>query len=214
MATSTRTLLEMAGEVDRIVGNRENDGVFAQAKLWVKRAHQDVTLNRRFKERVVTATDVTVASSPSITKPADYFSIKALRDTTNKRKLIQVSEQRYDSFDITQEGQPTHYTITDTTFDLWPTPDDVYTLHIRYRNRMSEMTADGHVSGIGTEWDQVIIFLAAAYGFADMNEDERAQGKETAAAKIARRIPIQEDLDLDDRDEPVAVLGGFYGTGA
>jgi len=212
MALSTMTLLEAGGEVDRILGNREDDATFALAKAWVRRAHQDMSTTKVFKEAIITAAGVTIASTQAVALPADFFSIYSLRDTTNKTRLVQVSNQRFDSFDNSLEGVPTHYTLSPTTMELWRTPDAIFNLQIRYRKRLAPMTADGATTLIGPEWDQILIFLAAAYGFYDHNETERAQSKEAVAARMAKRLNTTLDENLQDRDEATEAIG-LYGAG-
>jgi hypothetical protein len=207
------TYLEMATEVDRILGNREGTP-FTNAKLWVNRAYQTLLASAQQRETLAVATIVSIASTPTIAMPSDFFSVLSLRDTTNDARLIQISLQRYDQLDTDTEGIPSYYALGNGVIYLWRTPDAINSYTLRYRKRLAELTADGTEHGLDREWDQVIIYLATYMGFVDSNELERANAMRGHAFALAAGINDRLTEDMLDRDEPIGVLGlGLYGSG-
>lgn len=205
------TLINAGGEIDRLIGNREGDAVYAQAKVWANRAYQTILASRPFRNTVETATIATVTGVATVATPADFYSAMSLRDTTNDKRLIQIDQMRYDSLDSDTEGFPEYYALGDGALYLWRTPDGIYNLNLRYRKRLAEWTTDGDPHELPTEWDQVIVLLGASLGFLEYNELERASAYRNQALSLARAIndPLAEDLI--DRNEPLQVRG-LYGT--
>lgn len=204
------TLLDLGGEVDRILGNRENDAVFALSKAWVSRAHQALTLSRQIPERKGVTTIPTVTTQWSYGLPADFFAIRVVRNNTlEDGRLTQLGDQRFFNLDRGESGSPEYYIIEDGNLLVWKVPDAVETLEVRYWKRLNNMgvVGDAATTELGEEWDTPIILKAVSYGLKDRDDAEKADQYDRWAEREADRLLPKLGQDIEDRDEPVQVIG-------
>lgn len=204
MAAKTRA--QLVSEVTYTVGNRTD--LATEAIDWVKRAYAYITESYELPEALATSTVATVAGTRNYDLPADYFSVYTVRNTTEDNKLIQVSPTYYDSLATDRSDSPTHYAIFSNDIWLYPTPDAVETIQLRYRKQFAELSSDSTVHELPIAWEVVLVSLASSFGFRALNEIERASYYRNSALADANRIHKRIEWDLMDRNEAVRVLGG------
>lgn len=198
------TRATLAAEVDRIIGNR---GLAATSCItWVQRAHQIFQTMVEVPEARQFASVVIAAGTLETSLPADFFSVKGVT-YENGEKLVQVSVQRYDALDRTVEGKPSHYTIDNTYLNTWPKADAEYDVNLRYRARLPLMSTDQSTTGCAIEYDPVVLYLAVAMALLDFEEHDKARNYESAASRLIGSIGRRQHADLDDRNEPMGVIG-------
>lgn len=202
MANPTR--LELATEALYLIGNDSTH--LNSMKLWIDRAYDEVQCQRHFRETRATTTFDTVVGTSSYSLPADFRSIYSLRDNTNNRKLVQYSPQRFDLLSQSTSGLPTHYILLGSSLYLWPNPDSIISIQLRYRKILTFAT-DGTSHALPLQWSDPIILAAAARGLDYLNEHDRAIAVRRSYRYFISILPHTEDDDLIDRDDAVSQLG-------
>lgn len=198
------TRLEMATEVLHMIGNNAND--LTLCKSWVDRAYAEVQHWRPFRVTEASTTFPTVATQANYSLPADFHSVRTVRDTTSsKHRLTQIDQQQFDDQDGVP-GPPTHYAVLENELWLYPTPGDVYTILFRYRKVLPTL-ADGDHHLLDAPWTDVIVLGAAARGLDYYNEHDRAGKVRGTQSRIARQITDPTSLDLFDRDQDGSLPG-------
>jgi hypothetical protein len=199
------TRLAMATEVLHMIGN--DDSKLDLCKDWVDRAYAEVQHWRPFRETEASTTFPTVATQANYSLPADFHSVRTVRDSTSrKRRLTRIDQQQYDDQAPT-EGPPTHYAIIENELWLVPTPDAIYTILFRYRKNLPTL-ADGDHHLLPAPWTDIIVLGAAARGLSYYNEDDRASKVRMMQSRTLRLITDPSSLDLFDNDQDGTVLPG------
>jgi hypothetical protein len=84
----------------------------------------------------------TVNGTGSYALPTDYMRLESLIDSTNSDPLLQITTSDYDDLPAsTSRGRPTNYVIDRTNIKLYPIPDAVYSLSLRFYRYPATMTA-------------------------------------------------------------------------
>lgn len=106
----------------------------------------------------------------ALVRPKDLYSIR-LMDESNSRKLdyvpFRAMDERIPYTEMTGEGRPKYYTVRGNYVELYPIPDDAYSLYIQH----SQWPADMDEGTDETEFkniDHVIISLATAMALASL----------------------------------------------
>ena len=172
--------------------------------LWVNRAYNHLTTMDRFfgvrrdfyfPQLETSSTASTVDGTAYVSVPTDCLIIREIYDTTNNRKFVNIPHSEYVGYtsraDTTAEGKPTSWVRQGTYIYLYPTPDAAYTLRIYYRKIPTVLSADGAVTAIGDEWDDIVVQLAVYYGKSWTGDYEGAKmAREDVNDRIASLISI------------------------
>jgi len=178
---------------------------------WVNRAYLTLTtknkiagVSRRFyfPELETSTASTTTDGDSTINVPSDCMVIRHIWDSTNDKKLRNISFDKYLSYpgraDTTKENEPTQWVRNEDYIYLYPTPDDSYTLYIYYRKRPTVMSDDNDTTDIGAEWDEAILQLAVIQSLRRLKQYDQAKNEENAWEDLVRGIMevyYQEELD-------------------
>ena len=178
---------------------------------WVNRAYLTLTtknkiagVSRRFyfPELETSTASTTTDGDSTINVPSDCMVIRHIWDSTNDKKLRNISFDKYLSYpgrtDTTKENEPTQWVRNEDYIYLYPTPDDSYTLYIYYRKRPTVMSDDNDTTAIGAEWDEAILQLAVIQSLRRLKQYDQAKEEENAWEDLVRGIMevyYQEELD-------------------
>lgn len=130
-------------------------------------------------------------------------------------KLLPMSVARYTdewNEDDGQLGYPTHYVRENCLYRLWPTPDKVYTLTLRYWGILQDLSTDDQTIEIPNVWLEPIILGATVRIFMfDLGDVQRAEVYQKFQAKLISDIaPIQTKEEEDYHSAGLEVLGREY----
>lgn len=156
--------------------------------------------------RTTNSSIATVAGTASYALPAGCDSIMSVKDTTNKVKLKKIGKDTYDAKGTITNGKPTEYFRENNNIILWTTPDGIYTIRVRYKTAMTDLSADGDEPSIPTSWHDGIVALARFMHWDTVGDVPKAQyafrmWKEWVSDKSNE---IDEEL-FQDYDESVSV---------
>ncbi len=209
MASDRDTL---ASEVKLILGN--NDSLDSRYPTWVRRAYQSIQFAMEFPEMQETSTVVMVVDQDAYDLPANFFSIYSARNNTTNTRLMQISIQEYDQLSTDHSGAVDRYTIYDvdsselSQFHVHPSPASTDTIQIRYRKTLPDLVAGTDVHLLPDQYDQPIVFLAAAFALDSQNEMERAGYYRAIASNFLGSAQSRLNENLYDRNEAMSVIGG------
>lgn len=160
------TFVEMQTEVKLHLGNNAV-ATTTLSKDWINRVYNMLTSVFRHEDLEASDTSITtVDGTASYTKPTAIRVITSIKDTTNNLVLLPKDIDWYEKQDDSSDAKavPLNWVHYGVNILFWPTPDGVYKTRIRYRKAPTALSADGDNTIFPSEWDDVIILLAASKG--------------------------------------------------
>jgi len=115
------------------------------------------------------ATGSTVTSSNEATLPSDCEAILCLSFDTDVagvggRVIRQAAPWELDAVsDGTEQGIPRMYISWQTWLEFYPSPDSAYSLLLRYRKRVSDITSLTARASLDTRYDQAVLLKTVEY---------------------------------------------------
>lgn len=199
-------------EVLARLGNRTDLG--ARVERWINYAYFELIASPRFSfyELETSTAIVTVVGKNTYNLSADILNgekiwvITSLYDESNrmllKKSHMREMERKGSSYGYTSYGQnlipgrPTHYARSDNVIALFPVPDAVYVIVLRYLQRPDDAVAGDDFIGLGTEWEELLVTLSVSKGFEAIGQVDRALELRQI---IEHLISVREEaMKLDD----------------
>lgn len=201
-------LTTMLSRLRERVGNPDTTDVpDATLTARINEAYSFIWDRYRFHaNRTTDSSIVTVAGTASYALPADCDIIMSVRDVTNTTKLKKIGKDKYDAKGVISNGKPTEYFRENNNLILWTTPDGAYTIRVRYKQAMTELSAGADIPSVPTAWHDGIVALARFMYWDTKGDVPKAQyafrmWKEWVSDKSNE---IDEEL-FQDYDEGVSV---------
>lgn len=145
----------------------------ARAKRWLNEA-QHAVARRVFIRDLLTSTTVTTVSGTSVySLPTDFARLESLVYTANASPLHPVSFQWLDTY-TSASGTPSLYALDDLGINLYPTPDAVYSLKLRYQKDPADMSADADIPTLPAAHHDILTSYAVSRAFRAEDDQERA----------------------------------------
>ena len=190
-----------------------NSATYNLYGIWVNSAYrqlcsQDGILGLpkklHFPQLHTSTTKTTTDGTAYVAAPSDTLFITEVYDTTNNRKLDQISWKRYigytDRTTTSSEGDPTEWTRNGARLYLHQTPGTTGdTITIYYKKLVADMSGT-LTTDIGAEWDDVIVELATYKGLIWTGEYDKAKFCREAFLEMAgglAGVAAKDDLDSD-----------------
>lgn len=196
----------------------DRDDLTTKIQGWINDTRKDIAIKYNFGYIYVEATAVTSAGSARYALPCDYLD--HLDVFSNSKKLARVESREFDELtqtcstypDILEElftesgvlndltrGTPDYYVVRGMEIQLYPTPDDIYTLTLKYYALPSDFSSDGDYDYISTFHPEAVIFGAALRG-AIFLDDEQKKTTYAAAYDAAIKEMVRREKDRERRD--------------
>jgi hypothetical protein len=150
--------------------------------------------------------EVAVQVAPGVTSysiPGLVSTVIDVRDP-NGFHLTNVSRQDVDTFPVAT-GAPGVYTIFQGRLLIAPIPTTATQLTVRYRGRPSRMTFDSDVTGIPSEFEDLLVHYALWHAY--LGEDDPEMGnvhKQEWAEGVAE---FRRDAQMEDESESRQIQG-------
>lgn len=185
--------------------------VEARLPVWLNDAYFELLLSPTIEifelDTAVTVPTIAGLRIYSLVSLTNLWHILGMLDETNEREVRRWSWKAFDQIRRTT-GQPTKYARFGTNFYLDPTPNGVYNLLLRYRQRPNEL-AEGGSTVTGREWDEPLLHLAAEKGYIGLERHEQAmKQRQLYEASMARRETVPE-LEDEDAEPTIGVYRGL-----
>lgn len=146
----------------------------------------------------------TVPGTATFALPSDFAKIRSLHRTDLGRELESVELRDIDRSIITS-GEPYAYAQDGVNLHLYPTPDQVYPLELRYWKIPAALSADTDVPTIPSDYHNILIYSACAEGY--RAEDDHATAQQWQALYDRGLSQLAADLKFDNSDAPSQVKG-------
>lgn len=202
------TYNDLIEELRQRVGNRTD--IDTRLGRWLNDAYFDLlhTPKESFWQLDTSVTFQTTAAAREydISGYSNLWFILGIRDETNEREITKWSWKDFDRRRHTS-GMPIRYARFGSSLYLDPTPDAAYTLLLRYRLRVSELSA-GSETIVGREWDEPLLHLAAAKAYNGLELFNEAGKQQQLYEAFMHRRQDQEMLEDADAEPTITVYRG------
>lgn len=169
---------------------------------------KDITEKYGFHKGRKVVTFPTVIGQSRYTMPDDCVVVMKLRIPAENVALRKRDETWASDNETLENGMPLNYLRERDWVQLFPPPDDIYTLELKYKASAAAMTLDADEPVFPSTWDQGVLYLAR-WKYWDVRGDlEKASFAYNAWKLWVKDKPseIAEELFADDT-EGVRVVG-------
>jgi hypothetical protein len=106
--------------------------------------------------------------------PANFVKVRSLHDTGRDVEMVACGLRQIDqSYNTT--GAPAYYAMDGANLHLWPAPDNIYPLEIRYWKMPLALTADTDVPTIPPDYHSMLVYWAVAECYSADDDPTTAQ---------------------------------------
>lgn len=193
--------------------------------IWVNSAYRQLCTQDKilglpkkliFPQLHTSTTKTTTDGTAYVTDPTDVLYVTEVYDTTNNRKLDNISWKKYieytDRTTTTSEGEPTEWTRARGRIYLHPTPDTSgETLTVYYKKLVADLSGT-LTTDIGAEWDDVIVELATYKAFTWLHEYEKAKVCRESFLEMAAGLADLSRLEGEDSDINIGPSDAYMGV--
>lgn len=191
-------------ELREHLGVDDNDLPDTAADLLLNRAYWHLIDIYQFREKEVTATFDTIIGTRSYDMPSPFEALRQLSildQVTQKHKTLdKMTIFQYENSYIEGEdnyGVPTGYVREGCFARLFPTPDDIYTITIKYWTTLADLVA-GNEPNIPQSWHEILLYGAVWRGWLRLGDYARSnQIKMYQASLINDAVPVESKEEFD-----------------
>jgi hypothetical protein len=186
------------------------------ADTYLNRSFWELGPKFDFREKEVVGTFTTVEGTNYYKTPTSFeamqnLDIEDLNDFSHKpldRITRDVFSSKYENR-VDSRGKPELYFREDTGIRLWPTPDGIYTLTIKYLRTLADVSDSNLVPGIPQEWHEIILLGGVWRAMLGVNRDVRgARDIRAFQASLMEGITVVEvKEEIDSHRAGLEVLG-------
>lgn len=210
-----RTFLELQNAVAAILSNQlsltaTSNPTLAQVKDKINEYYRNVFQKQPWKWAYDQATFNTSAGTKRVTFPDNVQKVWALEIQGNNWYLQYVPNNKFfrgypGAWQTMGNNQPYIYTDAPPAsnnalqIDLFPTPDNTYTVYYQFQKRLTSLSADGDYSIIPPEYENLLIYGPAKDLLARL-ADNRAAYYSDEFKKIMSDMWMNEERNLDYMD--------------
>lgn len=146
----------------------------------------------------------TVSGTMLYSQPADMGVLRSVRDTVNQIELQEVGLRDLDRTNVTT-GQPVIYAMDGANIHLFPTPNGVYSLEIRYWKLPAELVNDADTPTLPARWHWLLWKYAVAECY--KLDDDLATGNGWMQDFLNGLAQFESDVKFPSQNEPAQVKG-------
>jgi len=190
---------QMRSRLRKALGVDEVDMSNSDATLLLNRAYWDILdiIKFREKERTVSFNTVLGVRKYIMPDPFEAIQVLSVRDLydNSHTPLGYMERTEYESVydsDIEAYGKPTRYVREDKTAIIYPTPDDVYLVTVRYLTTLDDLSDTNLTPPIPQAWHEIIEMGGIYRAFIDIGDWNRARAaKQEMMELISTKQPTQ-----------------------
>lgn len=193
-------LSEMRTEVQSYLSNR-GDLSDSDTDEMLNRMYRQLAMSFRFYELDQTDTSITTSDgTASYNVPTGARVIISIKITGDTEYILDPETiEWYEDQDTTSDnkGVPEKFVRYGSNLLLWPTPDDSYSLRVRYRKLPAELSQDSDEPVYPEDWHEVIILLSTSRLAFRFGDEKKGQNLKNEALGLISAL--QEDPTQDQR---------------
>lgn len=162
----------------------------------------------QMEKRSTASVDLTSDEPQYVALPTDFQTVRRLRisSVAGKPALAFLSGTQIDAMRTAQgntTSQPTHYSVMGTELELFPTPNEAYTLEMVYRANIAALSASNTTNWLLTFAPDYYLYGVLLESAPYIKEDERLQvwalGYSTALDEL-NRLGARQSFDSGPSD--------------
>jgi len=154
------TLGDIVSTATIALGNR-TDITLSQASLAANQAALEVWSQLPFDEQESLAVSSTTVNEDKVTLPSDFQELLVISNMSTNlphgRPLDPLNLDQTDAYSDSS-GVPQFYTLYSTWLELRPIPDSAYSIQLRYRKQLSDMTETTDVPSVSTRYRMAVYY--------------------------------------------------------
>lgn len=168
----------------------------------INEAVKEIADKYRFHQVRRVVTFPTVASTARYTLPTDCLVVMKLRHPLENLQLKKRDETWASERETLDDGKPTDYLRERDWIQLFPPPDDVYTLELFYKAGPATLVADGDEPVTPSSWDEGVLLLARFKYWDNRLDAVKATYAQTVWSNWIKDKPVEvdEELAADDTE--------------
>jgi hypothetical protein len=198
-------IAELRTELREHLGVDETELDNTQADLLLNRAYWELLDKFPFREKEVTITFPTVAGTRLYDVPSPFEALRLLSvedlDDFSHKTLDRMSVLEYEKKYVNQEdsqAKPTHYVREGCAVRLYPTPDDVYTLTMKYWTVLADLSDSNTDPCIPQSWHELILFGGIWRGYLRFGDYQRANNMKAHQVNLINsQVPTESKEEID-----------------
>lgn len=193
------SLGEIMSQATARVGRRA-DIETSVASFWANAAYFEVATAapHALLERI--AVSSTTSSEPRISLPSDFgepisFALIA-RSSASSTELsystLAVVDHSYIDVNGPGSGQPDRLALFNTYLELWPSPNSAYSVQIRYKSMVTDLTATSDLPSLSTPWRHAVLLKTETHLHEFLGNDAGAHASEMRYLNYVSRLDTDE----------------------
>lgn len=209
-------LASLRTELRNSLGVDSTDFNDARVDELLNRALWELTEKFPFREKELSTNFPTIAATPKYTMPANFESLIDISvfdpNTSQWTALLRSTKVNYDNSLNTQsaaeQGIPCEYVRDNDCIILWPTPDTIYNMKLRYEKTIADLTSVNAALGLPQSWHEIVLLGATWRGFISLGDYDRANAaKAHQISLISSAVPVEAKEEFDTHLGGVEVYG-------
>lgn len=214
MGISTDSLIK---GVRKATGQDEDDLPDIDALLYLNQSYWELLDKYPFREKEVRGTWPTVIGTRIYNVPNPFEALRHLAvvnpDTMKHEPLRQMGHDEYEQTyvdTVDNRGSPTRYIREGNQMLLWPTPDKVYTIVMRYWTTLEDLSASNDPN-MPQNWHELVKFGGIWRVFVDAGDYQRANAmKKLQENLINSTVPVEAKEEEDNSRAHLEVIRADY----
>jgi hypothetical protein len=175
-------------------------------KVWLNSAQQTAVIQSEFRSQETTDSFSTEANVASYALPSDFSRFIDFYNTETHESLSSLGVKDYDELS-TSTGRPYSYVALGSNLSLYPTPDGIYPLAMRYWKLPADMVADSDEPEIPAQYHDLLI--AYAMNKAYLRENDYNAAKVWEEQWNGGLLKMRGEVQHDAFDGPQQVVGSW-----
>lgn len=144
-----------------------------RVKRWLNEGQHAVIRRVPTRDFLTSATTSTAAGTVAYPLPADFARLESVVLTVDRTPLHPVSIDWLDTLSAAG-GTPQLYALDDQGLNIYPTPDGVYALKLRYWKDPVDMVGDTDAPTLPATHQDILVSYAVSRAFRAEDDQERA----------------------------------------
>jgi len=185
------------------------------ANLLLNQAYWELLDKFPFREKEISATFLTVAGTRYYQIPSMFEALRQLsiEDVESQQHTVieRATVYEYETLFVNtsaEQGKPTKYVREKNGIRFWRTPDQVYTITIKYWAVLSDLSSGNPTPEIPQSWHEIILAGAVWRGFFHLGDHARmASSKAIHTSLINSAVPVEAKEEFDTHLGGVEVAG-------
>ena len=192
--------------VRKTTGEDESDLPNTDLDILINKAFWEISDKLPFRVKQKTVTFDTLQGAATYDVPSNFDALRSISLLTASSfdahvVLTQMSHQEYEASyieDSSAQSQPTKYLREANCIRLWPTPDGIYTVTLKYDAILADLTDTNNYPPLPQVWGEIIEYGASWRRFREFGDYQRLNQNVAIQRSLIASTQSQEAKELKD----------------